>query len=438
MEHILIIFSFLLLLSIFIGIINEKTLKLPTDIALITFSFLFFLIIRIIVEIFNIEFSENTIFVLLQQINLHEFLTEGILCFMLFANASRLKFKKLVNNIKSVSILGFLASIGFIIIFGILLHLILHLIGIKIYFIHCCLLGAILTPSEPFAVLHALTKNGLDKTLATNLEGEALINDGLGIAMFVFLKNLIINSSTSSITLKSVLNLLFFKILGAILIGFIISFLFFKLFNQTKNPTIHIYISLVTVIICFVLCEHFGFSGDMACVVSGIYFSYKRQQNISYFDVIDNNGYYNHFWKILDSMLNSILFVILGSYILFFKLQLNIIILSFLVALLNLLSRFASTILSSIPFSPRSLSNYSKLNFSFLTSWFGLRGGVSLGLALSTIHFLNNDIYLFIIWSTYITVCFSMVIQGILSNKVFNYINSKEKQKDIKKFKGVK
>ncbi|MBQ7307636.1 MAG: cation:proton antiporter [Clostridia bacterium] len=434
MEHILIIFSFLLILSIIISIINEKFFKLSTDIALISFSFLFFLVIRIIVEIFKIDLSSNTIYSLLKEINLHEFLTEGVLCFMLFANASRLKFKKLVNNIKTVSALGFFTSVAFSLIFGTSLYIILKLLGLNLNFIYCILLGAILTPSEPFAILHSLSKKGFDKTLETNLEGEALINDGVGIALFVFFKHLI----TSKITFTSVLELLFLKIFGAVLIGFVISFLFFKLFTITKNPIIHIYISLATVMICFVLCEHFGFSGDMACVVSGIYFSYKRQQKSNYFSVIDNKGYYDHFWKIVDSMLNSILFVLLGSYILIFNIDINIIILSLLAVLLNIVSRYLSVILTTIPFSPRALSNYSKSNFSLITSWFGLKGGVSLALALSTAHFLNNNIYLFIIWSTYITVCFSMVIQGILANKILTFVNMLEKDKDIKKFKGEK
>ena len=432
MEHILIIFSFLLTLSIIISIINEKFFKMSTDIALISFSFLFFLIIRIIVEIFSIDLSSNTIYLLLKEINLHEFLTEGVLCFMLFADASRLKFKKLVNNIKTVSALGFFTSVMFSLIFGTSLHFILKLLGLNINFVVCLLLGAILTPSEPFAILHSLTKKGINKTLETNLEGEALINDGVGIALFVFFKNLI----TNDITFTSILELLFFKILGAVLIGFVVSFLFFKLFSITKNPIIHIYISLVTVMICFVSCEHFGFSGDMACVISGIYFSYKRQQKSNYFSVLDNKGFYDHFWKIVDSMLNSILFVILGSYILLFDIDINMIILSILVVLLNFISRYISIIVTSIPFSKQALSNYSKPNFSLITTWFGLRGGVSLALALSTAHFLNTDIYSFIIWSTYITVCFSMVIQGILATKVFNYVNTIEKQKDIKKFKG--
>ena len=433
MKEILIILTCLFAVIVAIKIFNEKDFKIPGDIALVLFSFLLFCGVRIVTQIFAIDLSGIVFYSFFQTFNLQEFLTEGVLCLILFAGASKIKLNKFVDSIKPITLLAFMGTIGFIVIFGFILYGFCLIAHINLNILHCLLIASILSPTEPFVVLHTLLNHGFSKSLSVTLEGEALINDGVGIAIFVFLKDCI-KHNTQTITFFEICELFFVRILGAVVIGLVVSYLTFKLIKMTKGPLTHIYISLFTVFLVFTICEHFELSGDIASVVSGIYFSYKKQKIENWNSVVDPGGMYEQFWHIVGDMLNEMLFVLIGIYILFLDINITTILIALSVVIINVISRVLATTLASLPLKKAYLSNYNKPEFIAITSWLGLRGGVSLALALSTPAFIGEASGL-TIWIVYIIVFFTLVVQGLLSERFVSFVDKSKKARQIKNFK---
>ena len=184
MEQILLGLLFILFLVVLFSIINEKTLRISNDIALVMFSFLLAAIVKLLGAAGLVDF-EGTIISNIAGINLQEFLMDGILCFMLFSGASGVNFGRFVKNIKSISLLALLSTVISSFIYGGLFYIIALALRLDFSIWLCILLGCIVSPTDPIAATSILKKAGLSKNVSTVIEGEYLFNDGTGVAVFV-------------------------------------------------------------------------------------------------------------------------------------------------------------------------------------------------------------------------------------------------------------
>ncbi len=351
MEHILVSLLFILFLVVFFGIVNEKTIKISNDIALVLFSFVLAAVVKIL-ESTGILSYEGTVIGNLANLNLEEFLMDGILCFMLFSGASEVNFNRFVKNIKSISLLALLSTVISSFLYGGLFFLVNLALGLNFSIWLCILLGCIVSPTDPIAATSILKKAGLSKNVSTVIEGESLFNDGTGVAVFVCIKNIVNDTSDLSFPV-----LMAKELLGAIAIGLVISFFMFRLLRATNNPMFHIFISLIDVSAAYVLCEHLGCSGVIASVVCGIYFSRNMAKHEAWRKVVDPKDWYEDFWHIADTMFNSVLFVLIGFAVINLPAHPLLIVLILVAILLNFAARFLGVGVSALIIGRKKIPN---------------------------------------------------------------------------------
>lgn len=417
MEHILAGLLFILFLVVLFGILNERTLRISNDIALVLFSFLFAAAAKFLEWMGLVNFRE-TIVGNIAGIDLQEFLMEGVLCFMLFSGASGVNFNRFVKNIKSISLLALLSTVISSFVYGILFYGISLLMHLDFSVWLCVLLGCIVSPTDPIAATSILKKAGLSKNVSTVIEGESLFNDGTGVAVFVCIKNIVNNTSDLSFPV-----LMAKELLGAIAVGLAVSFVLFKLLRATDNPMFHIFISLLDVTSAYLICERLGCSGVIASVVCGLYFSRNMAKNEEWRRVVDPKDWYEDFWHVADTMFNSVLFILIGLAVWNVPKHRYLILLILSAVAINFIARYAGVGISSLIIGRKKIPNrYSIGEFTMLMTWSALKGGLSLALAISTREFLPEDAYQVILIMTCVTMYFTIVVQGLTTGKVFSMV----------------
>ena len=414
MEHVLASLLLILFLVVFISILNEKTIQISNDVALVLFSFLIAAVLKIL-EVTGVMHFEDTIIGTVEHMNFQEFLMDGILCFMLFSGASGVNFNRFVKNIKSISLLALLSTVLSSFIYGGIFYLLNLALGLGFDIWLCILLGCIVSPTDPIAATSILKKAGLSKNVSTVIEGESLFNDGTGVAVFVAIKNIVNDVSDLSFPV-----LMAKELLGAIGIALVLSFLMFKLLRATNNPMLHILISLLDVVAAYVICEELGCSGVIASVVCGIYFSRMMAKHEAWHKVVDPKEWYEDFWHVADTLFNSVLFILIGFAVMNLPHHNFIILLILGAILINALARFFGVGISALIIGKKKIPNrYSIGEFTTLMTWSALKGGLSLALALSTKEFLPEASYHVVLIVTSVTMYFTIVIQGLTTKNVF-------------------
>lgn len=417
MSNFLVFLVSILIIIVIVTTINEKKIKQPNEIIILIVS----LALGILLSIFNkfglFEITPKIISVL-NTYRIDKFLLEVLLCFMLFSGASEIKLNELVKNFKPILLLAFIATFIASSLFGAMFYCVSHLLGIDISFTLCFLLGSIVSPTDPIAATGILCKLGMSEDLVATIAGESLFNDGIGVAIFVFLESLYTNASK-----ENFVSVMGKELFGAIAIGFLISIVFFKFLELTEDPIKHIIISLISVILCYTLCEHFGFSGAIASVICGIYFSSMHDKYKEKNPCVDCCNWYDDFWKIVDTLMNYVLYVLIGlSFVYVVNVKFGIIIAIAVIAI-NLIARFAGVFISSVMVR-NNPGHYSDKNLSVLLTWSGLKGGLCLALGMSTGSFLPSIIYEYFLIVTFSIIVFTTIIQGLTVPKVYRKIEN--------------
>lgn len=418
MEGFLLFLITVFFLIVAFTLLNEKTMNLPNEIVLLTLS----LVVGILVSLFvkgGIITLSPKIQNIMSTFRLDKVLLDVLLCFMLFTGASELKLPELVHNIKPISLLALLTTVIASAIYGLLFWGLTALLGIKLGFTLCFLLGAIVSPTDPIAATGILNKLGLSKNVTAVMEGESLFNDGTGVALFIFIKELYVDTKGTNFFV-----VMFKELFGAIVVGLIVSAIFFLLIKATRDPIKHILISMIAVALSYYLCEEWQFSGVIASVVCGIYFStmmdkYKKQNAD-----VDPSDYYKDFWKIIDTLLNYVLYVLIGLSFLFITRISFFIVVALAAVVFNAVARYLGVWIST-KISRQCPDGYEIRPFTILMTWSGLKGGLCLALAMSAIDFLPDNAYKFILYVTYVTIIFTTVIQGLTVGKLFNELNKR-------------
>lgn len=407
--------NYLIIMLIFIvciNLINEKWIHLQNDIALIFFSLIFSTVLLFI----NAFLPGQPLSPILQQFSGFEFesyLIDTVLCFMLFAGASKVNLKKFRQNIKAISLLALLTTVVSSVLYGALFWVGAQLFGLPADIWTCILLGCIVSPTDPIAATGILNKLNLSKNVTSVIESESLFNDGTGVTLFVFFKSIISHSGENNFVM-----VMLKEILGALVVAMVISFLLGQMVKCTKKPIQQILVSVLDVAISYVICEHFGFSGVIASVICGMYFAYIMSGQERKRMVYDPHNLYNDFWDILDSILNAILFVMIGLSILNIGISTYIMVVLPTAIIAVILSRFMGVAISTLMLGRSKIpSSYSLFEFVSLMTWSALKGGLSLALAMSMKEILNSDTYLIVLNTAYITIIFTVIVQGLTVKK---------------------
>lgn len=404
----------LLLLIVLLGFFNEKVTKFPYEISLMLYSVVVGIGVLILASVIR-DASVSEIFENLQVFNLEGFLMEGVLCFMLFAGSCHMRLLDFKKHARPITLLSIGATLLGAIFYGVLFYAGASLMGLPFTFPVCLMFGSITAPTDPIAATSILKKFNLPKEISFIMEGESLFNDGVGVALFVCFSGMVTMQENGSF-----LAVMGKELFGAVLVGIVVTALCFPIFAATGEGNRRIFVSLLAVSMAYVLCEHFGFSGAIASVVCGILFSALRNHRERKGKPMELQEF-DTFWEILDSLLNSILYVMMGLTFVHILQMPQVLLISCLAVIFNLIGRFSSVGLSTL-FAGKLPNGYDKLNFTKLLTYGGMRGGLSIALAMSTRGMVSIETYNIILGSTYAIVFFTTVVQGLTMKRVYQKI----------------
>jgi CPA1 family monovalent cation:H+ antiporter len=401
--------TLLFTISAFISFINHRFVKLPGTIGIMVIAIGISLVILIAGKSFPNIYS--SIKELTNSIDFTKALLDIMLAFLLFASALHFDFEKLKEQKIPVLVLSTVGVIGSTTIFATLLFFTTPLLGIDVPYLYCLLFGALISPTDPVAVLSILKKSKIPKSLETIIGGESLFNDGVGILLFVTLRELTENAE-ASFSFAHASTLFVQEVFGGIALGVASGFLCIRLVKKVDELQTILMMTIAMVMGISVVGGLLHVSIPLAAVTAGLMLSQMKlgesESSVKLKDLLDK------IWGLIDDLLNTILFVMIGLQIVTIKFYSAYWLISLLAIIFVLLARGLSIAVPAI-FLRRSLNlAYNKMA---IILWAGLRGGISVALALSLAE---SEFKPMIVSVSYIIVIFSIIVQGLTLNKVVN------------------
>ena len=399
------IIALLITLTAIFSFINYCTLKLPMTIGVMLIGLLMSLGLLALKPLgLDLTIQASAI---LGAIDFNQTLMHGMLSYLLFAGALHVNLTDLANQkwlIASLATLGVLVSTAII---GVLLWFILGLLGIDLPFIYCLVFGALISPTDPIAVLSILRTVHAPKSLETKITGESLFNDGIGVVIFLLISGFAFGGI--DITVSSVIIFFLEEALGGVVFGFIVGGITYAMLKRVDNYQVEILLTLALVTGGYALAEALHFSAPIAVVVAGLMIgNHGRMLAMSE----NTREHLDTFWELIDEILNAVLFVLIGLEILVITFDLQLLVAGGLAIVIVLIARFISV---GVPvFFIRKFRELTPGVTKILT-WGGLRGGISVALALSLPASAERETILAI---TYCVVVFSILVQGLTIGKL--------------------
>lgn len=399
-------------------LVNLKLLKLPSTIGLMIMALslsLFIIFGEVIFSTLKLLATD-----LMTKYDFSEVLFQVMLSFLLFAGALEMNLEKLGEEKWLILIL---ATVGVLIstfIVGTIMYYILPLVGIDLGFIYCLLFGALISPTDPIAVLAMIKKSHVSKNLESQIGGESLFNDGVGVVVFLTILHIALAGSNAEIHLGDVALLFGQEVIGGLALGGLFGYLGLKLLLiiENEHTEIEVLVTLSMVLGGASLAEMLHVSGPLAMVVMGLFVGNKGRRS----ELSDAAGEYVYkFWHLMDEAMNAILFILIGMQIIVIQWHIDFVLAAILAIFVVLFARFVGV---GIPVSLyRLTSKVPKYTIRILT-WSGLRGGISVALALSLYDSfkhgnMSEKTVDLITVMTYCVVLFSIVVQGLTVKKLF-------------------
>jgi len=406
-------FSIIISLAAVFSYINYKWLKLPSTIGLMVMALVLVILITLTKGIFP-ELYEYFCEMVINS-DFRTLLIDGMLSFLLFAGALHVNIDDLAKERKSVILFATLGVLISTALVGSITYFVAGFLGIDLPFIHALLFGALISPTDPIAVMAILKKANIQKSLGIKIEGESLFNDGIGVVVFAGLLIVAEVSEQSTTSLVSEIGELFLvEAIGGIAFGLLLGFIGYSCIKSIKeNPQLAVMMSLAIVMGGYAIASMLHVSGPLAMVVSGIFIGNK-------INIASNKGVtrkmLNEIWEILDDVFNGILFVLIGLSIHLLNFNIHYLTLGIIAIAIVLFARFISVIL---PYSLLKHDESTPFKTVAILTWGGLRGGISIALALSLADEFSSEI---IIYVTFVVVIFSILVQGLSIGKFAIYI----------------
>lgn len=399
--------TILICLAALFSYVNHRWLKLPMTIGLMAVALVFSLVLIGLGKLgMGIEAEAGRF---IGAIDFNEALMHGMLGLLLFAGALHVKLDELLD-LKWV--IGTLAVVGTILsslITGLLGYWLFDLVGLPLPFLYCLLFGALIAPTDPIAVMGVLRQARLPKALEVKIVGESLFNDGVGVVIFLVVLNLL---PKPAVHVTDVAALFLTEAVGGAALGLALGYLAYRMLKSVDNYQVEILITLALVMGSFLLADWLHTSGPIAVVVAGLLIgNHGRQWAMS----VSTREHLDNFWELLDELLNAVLFVLIGLEVLVLSFQRPYLLACLAAIPLVLLARWLSVVVQVKSFS--LVRNFTDRTITILT-WGGLRGGISVALALSLPPGPGRDA---VVTITYIVVVFSILGQGLTLNRVLNW-----------------
>ena len=413
--------TILISLAAFFSLVNIRLLKLPTTIGLMVLALVMSLSIMGIGLVFPSIF--DTVRLISKEYDFSNLLVNVMLPFLLFAGAISVNVHELLKDKLTILLLASFGVVFSTFAIGTTLNwlLSLHFLGLGelgLTYIDCLLFGALIAPTDPIAVLAMVKKMNLSSITETRIAGESLFNDGIGVVVFLTLLG-IQQDGVDNITASSVASLFVTEVFGGVVLGAIMGYLGLQLVKYVENEFVEleVLITLSLVLLLPIISHRFHFSAVLGIVVMGLFLN----QNID----TDNRtkglqramgDYVYKFWHLLDETLNAILFILIGLEIITIAegFKLSYLIVSVLTILIVVIARWIGV---TVPITILSIWKKFEKRTALIITWGGLRGGLSVALALNLPESMGGGKSLILIL-TYAVVLFTILGQGLTLKKL--------------------
>jgi len=397
--------ALLITLTAIFSFINHCTLKLPMTIGVMVIGLLMSLTLLLLKPL-GIDLTIQAA-AILKSIDFNQTLMHGMLSYLLFAGALHVNLADLARQkwlITSLATIGVLASTAII---GGLLWLSLSLIDIELPFIYCLVFGALISPTDPIAVLAILRTVHAPKSLETKITGESLFNDGVGVVIFMLISGFAFGEV--DITIGSVVIFFLKEVLGGVVFGFVVGGITYAMLKRVDNYQVEILLTLALVTGGYALAEALHFSAPIAVVVAGLMIG-NHGRLLAMSEI--TREHLDTFWELIDEILNAVLFVLIGLEILIITFESQLLVAGGISIVIVLFARFVSVGMPVL-----FIRKFRELTpgVTRILTWGGLRGGISVALALSLPASPERETILTI---TYCVVVFSILVQGLTIGKI--------------------
>ncbi|WP_432710003.1 cation:proton antiporter [Pedobacter sp.] len=402
------ILTTLFAISSIFSYVNARWIKLPGVIGVMLLS-----IFTAAITVFagsQIPQLTKLITNLTASIDFSDTLLDSLLGFLLFASALRFDVKSLTSNLKDVIRISTVGVLISSVIFAGLFYYAAEFIGLDMPFSYCLVFGALISPTDAVAVAALLKQTKMPKRLETIINGESLFNDGSGIVLFITFLGMATKPDTS-FSWQHVGMLFVHEVFGGQLFGLAFGWVALRMIRSIEDSQTTVMITFSLVMLLSLCGSLFEISIPLAVVAAGLLIgsrplSTDRESKLS--------DYLNDTWKLFDELLNTILFVLLGLQMVSVSFNSMYFLAGGIAIIILLLARLLSIMLPIILYRHSLQVKYSSI---FILTWGGLRGAISVALALS----LPPSPYsALILTASFCIVIFSIVVQGLTLNKVVN------------------
>lgn len=391
--------SIIITLAAGLAYFNARVLRLPSAIGLMASALLGSLVV-LALDGFGVSEIAPRLTQLIDHVDLSTTLLHGMLGALLFAGALHVDLNDLRQYRLPIGVLALFGTALSTAIVGIATYFLLEAVGIGLPLLDCLLFGALISPTDPIAVLGILKAAKAPKSLEVTITGESLFNDGVGVVIFLSLLGI---ARGGEVGTGAIAQLFAQEALGGLVFGLVLGYVGFRLLRSIDQYSVEILITLAMVLGGYAAAEALHVSAPIAAVAAGLLVGNHGR---SFAMSETTREHLDKFWELIDEILNAVLFLLIGLEVLHLKVDSSTLLASALTIPLVLVARFVSV---GAPLAAMPSYRAAAPGAITLLTWGGLRGGISIALALSLPHGSSRDVILVI---TYAVVAFSILIQG--------------------------
>jgi len=415
--------SILISLAAVSSYINYRYIKLPTTVGVMLVALVASLSL-VLIGPYAGGFREQAA-ALVSQIDFNRVVLHGMLAFLLFAGAIHVKLDDLGREWLAVSLLAVFGTLASTFIVGGMTWLVLGWLGLSIPFLHALLFGALISPTDPIAVLGIMKSVGAPRQLEVQVAGESLFNDGLGVVIFLVLLQLAgqvdaggsATTVSQSIGFGDVTMLLLKEVGGALVLAMAAGTVAYQMLKRVDNYQVEVLLTLALAMGLYALADALHLAAPIAVVVAGLFVG-NRGRELAMSE--KTREHVDTFWELVDEILNVVLFLLIGLELLVLPIEREWLVAGVLAIPIVLSARWVSIAGIIGPLS--WMTAQSKGSISVLT-WGGLRGAISVAMALSLPA---NDSRSLVLTLTYFVVVFSILVQGLTVGRVIRMTSDPE------------